>query len=330
MLARLFELPTLVSDFVKQPDVLDGYCRLVSEGGNELDLLFAERPHRVAHQSENADRRALAQHRHCNDCAKVSKCRTSERVFRIGAHIRDVNHSALQQCAPGRGPAGERNRMLLHESHEFAGVLVAGGKPQQIAVGPHYGAHIRLAKPGRRLDQRVKYRLQVEGRAADHLENIGGRRLLLQGFAQLIEQARVLDGNNGLGGKILHQLDLLVSEWSHFPAIDAEDTDQLVLLEQRHAKESPRASVLGKRAVRVLRWQVQGPLGGQDSVEGGGGRRRYVRLPFVERDKLRRRVVQGDTAKSNAFAQNHGAETRLADARGILQHRVEHRPQLAW
>ena len=53
--------------------------------------------------------------------------------------------------------------MLLHESHELAGVFVAGGKPQQIAVGPHYGAHIRLAKPGRRLDQRVKYRLQVEG-----------------------------------------------------------------------------------------------------------------------------------------------------------------------
>src|SRR5262249_19440427 len=145
---------------------------------------------------------------------------------------------------------------------------------------------------------------------------------------QLVKQSCVLDGDDRLGGKILHQLDLLVGEWSDFPAIDAEDTDQLVLLEQWHAKESARASVLGKRAVRVLRWQVQGPLGGQDSAEGGGGRRRYVRLPFVERDKFRRRVVQGDTAKSNAFAQDHGAETRLADAGGILQDGLEYGLQI--
>src|SRR6516162_8491809 len=100
-------------------------------------------------------------------------------VYSGSAHIRDVNHRALQQCAPGRGPAGERNRMLLHELNKFAGVLVAGGKPQQIAVGPRNRTHIRLAKPGSRLDQRVKYCLQVERRAADHLEHVGGGGLLL-------------------------------------------------------------------------------------------------------------------------------------------------------
>ena len=72
--------------------------------------------------------------------------------------------------------------MLLHESHNFAGVLVASGKPQQIAVGPHYSAHIRLAKPGRRFDQRVQHRLQVEGRAADYFQHVGGGSLLLEGF----------------------------------------------------------------------------------------------------------------------------------------------------
>jgi hypothetical protein len=39
--------------------------------------------------------------------------------------------------------------------------------------------HIRLAQAGRRLDQCVEHRLQVEGRAADDLEHVGGGGLLL-------------------------------------------------------------------------------------------------------------------------------------------------------
>ena len=31
-------------------------------------------------------------------------------------------------------------------------------------------------------------------------------------FAQLVEQPRVLDGDDGLSGEVLHQLDLLVGE----------------------------------------------------------------------------------------------------------------------
>ena len=63
-------------------------------------------------------------------------------------------------------------------------------------------ATVGLAQSRRRLDQRIEHRLQVEGRAADDLEHVGGGGLLLQRFAQLVEQARVLDGDDGLGGKI--------------------------------------------------------------------------------------------------------------------------------
>ena len=34
-------------------------------------------------------------------------------------------------------------------------------------------------------------------------------------LAQLVEQPRVLDGDDGLGGEVLDQLDLLVGEWAH-------------------------------------------------------------------------------------------------------------------
>ena len=54
-----------------------------------------------------------------------------------------------------------------------------------------------------------------------------GRGLLLQrlaqiigALAQLVEQPRVLDGDDGLGGEVLHQLDLLVGEWADLLAID--------------------------------------------------------------------------------------------------------------
>ncbi len=58
--------------------------------------------------------------------------------------------------------------------------------------------------PGCIFQYRLKYRL------ADHrancemtLKHVGGRGLLLQGFAQLVEQAGVLDGDDGLGSEIL-------------------------------------------------------------------------------------------------------------------------------
>ena len=61
-------------------------------------------------------------------------------------------------------------------------------------------------------DQRVEYGLQIERRTADDLEHVGGGGLLLQGFAQLVEQPRVLDGDDGLGGESSYQFDLLVGE----------------------------------------------------------------------------------------------------------------------
>ena len=63
-------------------------------------------------------------------------------------------------------------------------------------------ALVRVAQPRRRFDQRVEHRLQVESRAADDLEHVGGRGLLLQRLAQLVEQAGVLDGDDGLGGEV--------------------------------------------------------------------------------------------------------------------------------
>ena len=67
-------------------------------------------------------------------------------------------------------------------------------------------------------------------------------------FAQLVEQPRVLDGDDGLGGEVLHQLDLLVGERPHLLAIDDDGADQLVILEHRHRDERRDAGDARARA----------------------------------------------------------------------------------
>ena len=64
------------------------------------------------------------------------------------------------------------------------------GQPMADPVG--------LDKDARPTRPAYQHRLQIEGRAADDLEHVGGGGLLLQRFAQLVEQARVLDGDDGL------------------------------------------------------------------------------------------------------------------------------------
>ena len=70
------------------------------------------------------------------------------------------------------------------------------------------------------------------GELDDDLQHLRGRRLLLQrlgeivgALAQLVEQPRVLDGDDGLGGEVRDQLDLLIGERTDFLAVDDDGTD---------------------------------------------------------------------------------------------------------
>src|SRR5262249_8061374 len=63
-------------------------------------------------------------------------------------------------------------------------------------------------------------------------------------LAQLVEQPCVLDGDDGLGGEVFDQLDLLVGEGPHLLAVDSDDADQFVLLEHRYEKNGARTGLL--------------------------------------------------------------------------------------
>ena len=63
---------------------------------------------------------------------------------------------------------------------------------------------------------------KLAGRTADDLQHFRGCRLLLQRFAQLVQQPGVLNGDDRLLGEVLNQLDLLVGERPNLLAKDAK------------------------------------------------------------------------------------------------------------
>src|SRR5262249_26022289 len=93
----------------------------------------------------------------------------------------------------------------------------------------------------------VENDLQIKSGAADDFEHVGRSRLLLQGFTQFVEQPRILDVDDGLGGEVLHQFDLLVGERSDFLAVDGDRSDQLIFSQHRHDEKSASARKFHQR-----------------------------------------------------------------------------------
>src|SRR5262245_37752670 len=212
-------------------------------------------------------------------------------------------------------------------------MAVARGPAVNFTVAPKQPDVVCLAKPGCRFCECVQHGLQVEGRAADDLEHVGGRGLLLEGLSQLVEQARVLDGDNGLGGEILQQLDLLVGERTHLLAIDNNYANRLALLEHR------RSQVAARRAEpdRVTRQKLpfRRPIGNVDGLLSedevleytSRGRLKWSSLPDKFGESLWDVEFCGRAKRAIPIVE-HDAELCSADARGILQHCLEHGVQL--
>src|SRR6516164_546995 len=155
-----------------------------------------------------------------------------------------MNWPAFQYDSPGQAPALRLQRMCRRVLHPLARKTIIGVDPIPVPLPHQDGAPICRAKPASRFDQRVEYCLEIEGRAADDLEHVSSRRLLLQRFAQLVEQPRVFDGDYGLGGEVLHQFDLFVTERAHFLAKHRYDTDRLAFLEHWYGKDRSVVSEL--------------------------------------------------------------------------------------
>src|SRR5215472_10060569 len=72
------------------------------------------------------------------------------------------------------------------------------------------------------LQYRIEHWRNTPRRGIDDLQHFGGRSLLLQGFARLRQQPRVLHCNDRLDRKVLQQRDLLVGERPDLLAIKTD------------------------------------------------------------------------------------------------------------
>src|SRR5262249_56093212 len=119
----------------------------------------------------------------------------------------------------GRGGTGGGEGIPLDEGLALFGNIVGRDDSEDVPIETIDERTFRLAQPDRVLGQGLENRLQIEGRASDHLEQLAGGRLLLERDAefavtglQLREQPHVLDGNDRLIGEGLEKGNLSVTE----------------------------------------------------------------------------------------------------------------------
>ena len=142
--------------FVEQARVFDGDDGLVGEGLNEFDLLGVERANLGAHQSQHADRGAVAHHRNAEAGAEFASFSEVLRpIFGVGLDVFHLNRFAFQHNPPAdRAPLG-RYRYVADLIHELF------GKPVRFCAvvdAVDLAGDCRLigvAEFGRRLDQCV-------------------------------------------------------------------------------------------------------------------------------------------------------------------------------
>src|SRR5215471_5473416 len=125
---------------------------------------------------------------------------------------------------PLRLPAASRDKMKF--------VPLADQQPAEYAT----------AKPMRLFQYRVEHGREVAGRAVDDLQHLSGRSLLLQRFARLGEEPRVLHRYDVLGREVLQEGDLLVGERANLLAVHDKGAEHLAFLEQWHVQRGANAA----------------------------------------------------------------------------------------
>src|SRR5215471_15874162 len=117
--------------------------------------------------------------------------------------------------------------------HRDGSKILALGEPHEPELGTTDTRRIR--------QHGVEHRLQLTWRAGDDLKDLRGRGLLLQRFAQLIEQPHILHGDHRLVCERLDQLDLLVGERLYGIVRESDYPDWVSLAHQRYAEQGAAA-----------------------------------------------------------------------------------------
>src|SRR6516162_1986867 len=195
-----------------------------------VDLLIGERTNLLPIDDDSPDQLIILKHRNTNYGSGTAQRRRHAGVW-LRSAISAIGYLLCPQDAGNHtGRFRSKGAPLFLELHQRGRGTDPSRPMEVVAVVTKDRAELGLADSYRILEQGLEHRLQFTRRRADNLQHLGACRLLLQRFTQFIKQPGVLDSDDGLGCKILHQFDLLVSEGSNLLTVDAEAADQFVLL----------------------------------------------------------------------------------------------------
>ncbi len=333
------------AQLVEQPRVLDGDDRLVGKGRHQLDLFRRKWLRHGFIDEDHPYDDTLAQERDAERSPVAAQLLSfAPGIVRVRQHIGNLNHPGLERGSPGDTAAIHRDlqrQEIIPNSRVHVGRMAeAGGPAEKFALALEQPGVIRLAQPRRQLDQGIEHGLQIEGRAADHLEHVGGGGLLLQRFGELlgarlhvVEQPHVLDRDHRLVGERLHEADLRGGEWFHLAPPASDNAYRPPVSNDGNCHEGPifeRAleHLAGARIVIELRQDIlevyratvhERPA--HDEVARRDSREQAVKCVPL----LRRKVVEGYEVKQPVVEARNRAKARLAQTGRICDHGLEHR-----
>ena len=229
---------------LEQTYVLDRDHRLTGEGLQQLHLLVGEASNVGARDRDRTDDLTLAQHGYAQAAAKSGQLGGfPQHVFRVGKHVGNVHHDTSADDPPDNCVTRGVQRALPSQGID-AFLIHPEGAPQvnPLAIEREYQAVSGVTKARRSLGDGVEHRLHVRRRAADHLQDLAGRRLPLERLLGLVEQAHVLDRDHRLVGEGLEQRDLRVRKRPGFGPGDRDCADGVLVAHQRNGQEAAKSS----------------------------------------------------------------------------------------
>ena len=239
--------------FVEESNILDRNGCLVRKRLDELNIALVERPDVVSGQHNASDDDAFPQHWHSENGTRFGQA-DDERLpeDRVGFRVCDLNgRSALEDRAhhatlgPERSPVAAEMACCAVSRERLADICREAAairdRLEPLALDTREPTNIGTGEADRILKHDVEDGPEIERGAADRLEHVRDRGLLLECFLGLVEETHVLDGDDRLGGEGLEKLDLLQGERLDLHPADGDTTDRDAVTKQRHREGCPVA-----------------------------------------------------------------------------------------
>ena len=245
--------------------VLDSQGRLGREGLQQVDDVWAEGPCGLPVYHEPADDPVLPQER---DGQERANARAQQDILQssvigpLGRDIGDLDR-LVGLGEPAHGALALEDARFAAGLHQLFLQALLGPQQERFRrlVVLVDGATIRARELGRSGDDRRENCVEIQRRAdglpylAERGELVDRAGELMRPRLELREEAHVLDGDHGLIGKGLEQLDLLAREWPWGrPRVDGDGSDGDAKAHHGHRQYASESSApqAGEHVVRVF------------------------------------------------------------------------------